>query len=306
MTKQHSSLPDISQGRFFFVRGFMRSGTNWVGNLLNLHPKISCTGEFYFDELYAALKKNIRIGYGLLSNPQIRTHAEKGLENLVKSCIVAGNNLLKKDGLIWYGDRTPRDIEPVLVNNCSYFLVIRDPRDVVVSWAYHLLRIKLSGQPDDPHKIHFDHHPEFYKKRKIFKQNQEHFKKNPHELFTDMEPWVRAIAKKWNIRMNLNLNSIEKIKKGLLNTSVLVVKYEKLHEDLINERIKMYRFLGLNPDEADPVNELTMPGFKKERFNSHYRKGIVGDWNQYFTPEISRWFHEEAQNMMLQFGYNHS
>jgi hypothetical protein len=136
---------DTSNAKFLFVRGFMRSGTNWVGNLLNLHPKISCSGEFYFDEIQAVRDKLIQSGYSLLSHPVVKKAADECFEEFIKTCIMSAGNLKKKKNVIWYGDRTPRDIEPILVSGGRYFLVIRDPRDIIVSWAYHLLRLKLSG-----------------------------------------------------------------------------------------------------------------------------------------------------------------
>jgi hypothetical protein len=33
--------------KYFFVRRHPRSGTNWVGALLNLRPEINCFGEFH-------------------------------------------------------------------------------------------------------------------------------------------------------------------------------------------------------------------------------------------------------------------
>ena len=37
--------------RFFFLCGCYKSGTNWVQNLLNLHPEMDVVGEFHFDVL---------------------------------------------------------------------------------------------------------------------------------------------------------------------------------------------------------------------------------------------------------------
>jgi hypothetical protein len=281
----------------------MRSGTNWVGNLLNLHPKISCSGEFYFDEIQAVRDKLIQSGYSLLSHPVVKKAADECFEEFIKTCIMSAGNLKKKKNVIWYGDRTPRDIEPILVSGGRYFLVIRDPRDIIVSWAYHLLRLKLSGNPDDPHKIHFDQFPKLYEKRAVFKRDQAYYKKHPHELLSDNEPWVRVIAQQWQQRMQLNLLSVKKIENRQLDAAVLIVKYEDLHQNLEKERVKIYRFLDLDPREADPVNEMTLPGFKYENFNSHYRKGIVGDWKTYFMPNVARWFNEEAGESLIEFGY---
>jgi len=35
-----------------FLRAYQRSGTNWMGNLLNLHPDIVCKGEFHFKSFF--------------------------------------------------------------------------------------------------------------------------------------------------------------------------------------------------------------------------------------------------------------
>ena len=37
----------VATHEYFFVRGHPRSGTNWIGALLNLHPQINCWGEFH-------------------------------------------------------------------------------------------------------------------------------------------------------------------------------------------------------------------------------------------------------------------
>lgn len=300
-----SALSKVTaDAKFLFVRGFMRSGTNWVGNLLNLHPKVNCTGEFYFDEAKMALDKLIQGGYSLLGHPSVKKDVDGGFEEFVKTCIISAcNNINTKNGIQWFGDRTPRDIEPVLVNGGRYFLVIRDPRDVMVSWAYHLLRLKLSGNPDDPHKIHFDKYPKLYEKRTVFKDDQTYYKQHPYELLSDNETWVRAIARQWHQRMQLNWNSLKKIESGKIEADVLTVKYEDLHQNIEEERRKIYHFLDLDPIEADPINEMTLPGFKKENFNSHYRKGVIGDWKSYFTTSVARWFNEEAGESLMQFGY---
>ena len=51
--------PDLEQDHEpavqpFFLCGFGKSGTNWVGNLLNLHPRIMSVGEWHFQHFLHA------------------------------------------------------------------------------------------------------------------------------------------------------------------------------------------------------------------------------------------------------------
>ena len=51
---------DILEGKkFFVVRGFMKSGTNWLCRLLNLHPDISCAGEFHWQNIAGPFVSNL-------------------------------------------------------------------------------------------------------------------------------------------------------------------------------------------------------------------------------------------------------
>lgn len=299
---------NVANPRFLFVRGYMRSGTNWVGNLLNLHPDVNCTGEFYLDDIYNALQQRMTGGYSIIGQPEFRSKVNDHFEKFVKECIetCCDTQNSKNKYPRWWGDRTPRDIEPVLIRGGYYFLVIRDPRDVTVSWLYHLLRLDIGDNPNDPHIIHFDRFPKLYEKREIFRKDQSFFKKNPTQLLEDNEEWVRFNFKKWGIRMRLNWEAMKKMEMGSLSGRCLLIKYEELHQNLEGQRKKMYRFLDLDPSKALPLNDRTSPGFKRENFQSHYRKGMIGDWKSYFTPTVAGWAHEELGDLLVKLDYERS
>ena len=51
----------VENFNYFFLRGApARSGTNWVSNLLNLHPEIFITGEFNLDYIRITLDNVIK------------------------------------------------------------------------------------------------------------------------------------------------------------------------------------------------------------------------------------------------------
>src|SRR3954470_6966991 len=54
MSGSPAPAPRTAHG-LFFVRGHPRSGTNWVGALLNLHPQVNCFGEFHFEDIRNAI-----------------------------------------------------------------------------------------------------------------------------------------------------------------------------------------------------------------------------------------------------------
>ncbi len=281
--------------KFFFLRGHMRSGTNWVGNLLNLHPQICCTGEYYFDFMKSELDRITGTSYSLLNRTKVRETAVRSFEELVKACILRGAQYDKTKVALWYGDRTPRPVEPILIQGAPHFLVIRDGRDIMVSWAYHLLRIDI---PESP----LQGYPSMLKKREKFENDGEFFKKNPEQLLDD-ENWVRDVARVWNMRMRLGNESLKRSRKGEIDAPIHVVRYEELHENTDSERCKMYRFLSLDPGKAMPMDDLTNPGFEKEDTSSHNRKGAVGDWRNYFTEQTCLWFREEAGRPLIDLGY---
>ncbi len=103
--------------------------------------------------------------------------------------------------------------------------------------------------------------------------------------------------------MELDIASLNKMKSGLLEAPVHLISYEKLHNDVLNERNRMYRFLGLGPTEALSLNDLTKAGFDREDVLQHNRKGAVGDWRKYFTEKTCKWFKEEAGEPLIKLGY---
>jgi hypothetical protein len=298
-----TSFNNIDRFQYFFIRGFMRSGTNWVNNLLNLHPKVSCTGEFYFNEILDAINEKLNSPYSLLGEKNVSATARQYFEYFVKACIKEANCRSGKEQIVWYGDRTPRPLDPVVLDGAHHFLCVRDPRDVLTSWTYHLLRIPMANGETDPHQMVFDNYPGLRKKREIFLNNNEYFKENPAELFRDEEAWVVSLANDWAWRIGKNLGTIRKIEKGQINATVYLVRYETLLQDFENEKNRLFQFLGVDPGEAKPVDELTTPSFEKEDLGSHYRKGIKGDWQNYFTEDTCEFFKKAAGQALVDMGY---
>lgn len=292
---QKPSNSSVNNYNYFAIRGFIRSGTNWVNNIMNLHPEVYSDGEFAFHPLTNGRDKiTEKLYWTLLSRPQMNSYFIESFEEMIKKIIIKN---AKNKGILnksWLGDRTPNPIAPLTIKGIPHILVVRDGRDVLVSSTFHTLRTKV--------QLRINEYPKMIEKFKIFDKNHNYFVDHKEELLDDLE-WVRKSAKSWKKRYEVDLQTIEKIKS---HTPVYIIKYEDLHENIEGERKKLYEFIGLDPNIANPLNSgktQTTPGFKKEDPNKFYRKGITGDWKNYFTKEVAEIFDQEAGEMLKAFGY---
>ena len=279
----------------FFVRGHPRSGTNWCGNLLNLHPKILVVGEWHFEAIRKAVDRFCHYEWHVGHAEPVRGIVERHFREMVRESI--RSQAVHKPGATWIGDRTPREVR-FLVPGAPHFLVVRDGRDVMVSFCFHQMATK---GPEISR-------PAFWNVLKddvaAFKADPAYFQEHPERLFAH-EPWVRHVARSWAARVREDLEAIDQARTGRADGRILVVRYERMHADPDGTRREMYEFLGLDPDEAEPISleSCTAPGVQTEDPAAFYRKGTVGDWRTYAGDAFLRIFEEEAGEQLAALGY---
>src|SRR5262249_43337453 len=125
--------------KYFFVRGLPRSGTNWVASMLNLHPRVHCYGEYHFEPVRQAIDQVQAETWQITGRGPLRTGLDEGFHDLVTRSVA--DSAVRKPGSDWLGDRTPRRLRP-MPPDAPHILILRDPRDVLVSWTFHLLAQK--------------------------------------------------------------------------------------------------------------------------------------------------------------------
>jgi hypothetical protein len=290
----------VTDHELFFVRGHPRSGTNWVGALLNLHPQVNCFGEFHFEDIRNAIDALQSHPWQITAREPLKKVMDGCFEDMVRKSILTLKS--RKPEAHWIGDRTPRGLR-VFVEHTPHFLIIRDGRDVVLSWTFHVLRMR-------PHVLDVVVPPDlragFNTLYAKFQADPEHFTRNPHELLTD-EGWVRLVAGRWAGWMKADQASIKRIEASDVGAraKLMVIRYEELHADTEGGRRAMYEFLGLDPDEAASLSSetRTAPGFEKEDPMSFWRHGQVGDWKKYSNDRFKQWFKESAGEVLVELGY---
>lgn len=270
----------------FFVVGHPRSGTNWVCNLLNLHPHILCDGEFHFQEVHQSVQRITAEPWRGASREPARSALRDAFTGLVRSTLIAA--AARKPDATRVGDRTPRHLVP-LIPGCRHVVCVRDGRDVLVSWTFHMLKTGgpwLTQGPFGPAmaglKVDFDRDPGL-------------FDRHPHRLLS-VEAWLRHYARQWSQRVIADQEMTRRMKTDSHLGSALWVSYERLHADAGAQCARMYAYLGVDPALAQPPESEahTRPGYTQNHPRAFFRSGKVGDWRRYFTDDQVRAFNEEA------------
>ena len=277
----------LSGKKFFVLRGFMKSGTNWVGRLLNLHPQISCAGEFHWQEVSKAFIHNIEMSQLLSQKEGLRHQMWTRLDRMMKECMVLANH----PSATWVGDRSPVHIAPSLILDSKIFNLVRDGRDVLISRTHHFF-----NHPGLFPK--FAAMPEMQKRLAAFQSDSQFFLKNPNELLACLD-FVHDSAFYWAQTVDSNEEKLASIEP----TRFLELRYENMHRDTDGARARMYSFLGVDPDLAGPLAFNTKAGFEKESPDQFLRKGAVGDWQKYMTPAAKTTFNEVAGETLIRLGY---
>ncbi len=268
----------------FFLRGHMRSGTNWCARLLQLHPRIAVKGEYHFEMVAKAIERYTSEPWSLGSQEPLKSATRALLKTFVRDAMATLAD--ERPEVIWLGDQTPAPIDPLL-GGARHICMVRDGRDVLVSWTFHQLR--LGGLPSEPHRS------QLAELVRAFQEDSTHFKRYPEQLLS-VEPWVRSQATHWKLYIQEHLRTIANTRTDDPNARILLVKYEDLHADTEGWRRKMYNLLDLDPDYALPISPAskTTPGFDHDDPTQFNRRGQPGDWRNYFTHKSLSWFEEEA------------
>lgn len=293
-TPEHVITIDGVARRLFFICGHPRSGTTWTVAVLNQHPKIFVQGEFRFEALRGAYDQLTRWPWHVAHHEPVRSEAERAARESIRR--IMGAIHVHKPGALALGDKTPRGLR-VLIPGAPHVLLVRDGRDVLVSRTFHELSTNgglLGDSLYDGRMLAL---------QRAFLDDPELFQREPHRLLAE-EHWVRMLARNWAAQIRHDL-AVAEVIKARGKTPFYELRYERMRADTEGERARLYTFLGLDPTEASPLSAAnrSAPGFERETPNAFYRKGVVGDWSNYFTPQTRQWFKEAAGEQLLALGY---
>lgn len=286
---------------FFFITGLGRSGTNWLGRMLRLHPGIHVPhGELQFRYFWEdGFRQFKETPWSPGSKEPYRSAARDALHDLVRRVLLA--SLEEKPDATVIGDKCPRPFS-VLLPGCVHLHLVRDGRDHGVSFTFHHLYMK--GQRPStgnwPEGL-LEHFMAYFER---VKAEPDGGKDVAAELLAD-ERWTRFIAERWAGRVMRDRAAIEEARRAHPNTPIRVVHYEEMHADPNALRFEVYRLLGLDPADAASLDqgEDTTPGLGREKLGSLRRKGVIGDWKNYASPAFVEAYEQHATDALRAEGY---
>lgn len=265
----------------FFIVGCQKSGTSWLQWLLDGHPQLSCSGEGHFTDRLAPMLEVAVNEYN--KAPHLSSKIESDdllavLRLLIDRRLDATLSRAAEPGVVRaVGDKTPEAATalPVLDRlypGAKFIHIIRDGRDGVVSGWAHLERLGQQGK------------------------------------FPDVAAYARYFAENHWAPYITMARRAEAGCPGRYRE----VRYEDLHTAPEAHVTSLLEFLNVDPRE-DAVRACLESGdFKRlsggrargeERRDSHFRKGVVGDWRESLPDSAVAAFEEAAGDLMQSLDY---
>lgn len=269
------SLKLLVSRRWWDARRFGVSPDKWGARLTNRdEPSIFCTSipKSGTHLLERALCLHPRIYRRIL--PTIyrqRVHRHGGLSKVL-STLGPGEIVVAHYAYSEENDDT------VHRNGTRCFLMIRDPRDIVVSYVNHLLKDR---------------------------------KNTHHRLFADLPDMKSRILLAIKGYPPARIPSIQGVLSayyGWFSSGALVVRFEDLvgaagggnDEVQFSTVQSIYQHLGM-PLAGDEIKKLAMGIFSNQSPTFH--KGVIGKWREYFDDQATQQFKDIASDMLAHYGY---
>ncbi|AUC78003.1 hypothetical protein CW736_00610 [Nonlabens sp. MB-3u-79] len=292
-----------------FIIAAPRSGTTWLNKMLNVHQDVNCIERRLFGD-YA----DFILDEGN-SNPRLRVTLDKyvnsmllhhGLDQSRKQSLTKNliNGLIKEEKKSRSKKVTIDKITPYLntsnivldqINNffpkAKIIFLLRDGRDVITSGVFHWFnKIKISEDLSDFEK----------QRRDIFLNNNTN---DLRRFFQDKE--IVQWANEWK-------QTLEIIEKAKLHHNIKIIRYENMLENPSLILKECFSFLNVRFNQSIIDNSVRAGSFKimskgrelgEQKVNAHVRKGVTGDWKNYFTKDDAILFNEIAGNALIMHGY---
>jgi hypothetical protein len=255
-----------------------------MGRLLNSHPNLFCdfseNNAYHQDFEYTFFSSSLALLHSQTANffkERVDTLFKYGLiANLTRRCTKYAAKKI--------GDKSPRqDIAAILqvFPKAQIVIMVRDYRDMCVSLAFHQSR--LTGTWEGIFTTE--------NKQTIDNRFLSSHLKN-YERHKDLSTYTRFAREK--------------------PSQVLIVKYEELKTAPVQKLKDVFAFFEVDHSasivhgclETNKFEKLSggrMPG--EEDSGSFFRKGVVGDWRNYFSPENIETFKRIAGTTLVDAGY---
>jgi len=310
----------------FFVVGLAKSGTTWLMKTLDAHPEVLCKGEGrFFGEEYRrevlaqtqTKQQPSSLYNALLGSEYLRLWIERSVwtregetDEQIRDLVRLATDYfltteLSKSGKKVVGDKTPllgpKFVEEIheIYPEARVIHMIRDGRDQAVSFIHQQGNRAKRGRT---HRLS----PEELARSEAYRRSPRALAETGEGMFA--EKTLRKAAENWDLRVG---QAVE-YGPALFGDRYTEVRYEDLLERPNEEVERLLGFLGVDTEKSLVERCVSSASFEKlskgrergqEDPSSFYRKGVAGDWRNYFSEEDRRVFKEEAGELLIRLGY---
>lgn len=264
----------------FFAHGFNKSGTTFLQQLLDSHPRVNCPSEHHFATLRTVLTSGLERYRGTLEafdrntarqgiRFDLQRHADAAFVTLVRSFATIG----AADGVTHIGlndNSVAHDVDRLarLFPQARFVGIVRDPRAVAPSLWHHRLR------------------------------TEEPFRAAPPERL----PFFRAVGKEW-------ARYVQAMERGRAARPkrLLSVRYEDLvGADRDSVLADLLKFLDCPTSAEERAAMLAANDFsaRKSSGNAFFRAGGKAGWREELTDEEIAAVEQGAGATLTSLGYS--
>jgi len=270
-----------------FATGFDKSGTTWLMDILDLHPDITCRGSGQIFNFY----KDIHFlrdpgGYGVFVKNTLEARwfgmggkvwfDEASVTTNFRNFLAASFERYNIKKSRYVGDKsTVQDVSLIrkMFPKAKIICMVRDGRDVAVSFAYHFKRGGKSNKFNEDGTFH--------------------------------EGYLKQIMEAWCAYS-------EHIRNNLSDGDLKIIKYEDLLANPGALICEIYQFMNVRTDDTllkrvvEETSFENMSGGRKpgeEDPTSYFRKGIIGDWENHFGEKEKQILKQIGGEELRHWGY---
>lgn len=302
--------------RTAFVVACPRSGTTWLKEMLNAHSEILCTENRLFGRHFDVVESDGG------EPPRLRVTMDHYVEGFLRHFEWRKLGMSRDDARDAIATKLLRALEEVVHENSGLRIVvdkitpypgtaetvvealvrfypeasvvrlIRDGRDVVTSGVFHWMSKSLRGKDAAEH---------VEKRRRLFLDNDHSTSLSRFFLDEEIEEWA-----------GLWTQPLAATKQSHAQLRMMDLRYESLKRDTRGSLGELFTFLSAKNDEGRQQACLEAGAFERMSGgrkvgdavpDAHVRKGVVGDWRNYFTRQDGALFWQLAGEWMRELGY---
>ncbi len=189
--------------------------------------------------------------------------------------------------------------------------IVRDGRDVAVSKRFHMQRRGAFYHGDEKKRwLYLLNH---YRPTRLLVGllqkhlgwfGETHYHKYTAENMRFVPAALQKFAADWKLSVEYLLSFVKKYPEQLL-----VVRYEDMRQDQEKVLEKIFSFLDVSRDEktiAAIADATDIKKMRKSDSDSFFRKGVAGDWKNYFTGQDKALFKKIAGDLLIALNYAES